>query len=452
MKEKNLVILLFFVSLLIKIPLSFLALNGFGVDESLYQTLAREFLETGNYGIKINEPSFSYDETFVAPLFPLTQAVLIFAFGPTGTLIISPLFSSLFVVVAYYLGKEMINNFVGKLSALFILLNPALFLLGVRPLTESLGLFLFTLSFLILYRSLKKQNYLLFLPTLIFLTFVARYSFGFLLIPTILITLVFRKKFYILFNKNLFFGIILSLAIASPWFLFNLQISGNLIGSALHQASTDVTSSISSAISFTRSVLPVIGAFSPFVLYGIYAILKNKKYILPLILLFALFILQISLFGKFAEERYLIHILPFSGIIMAFGVQDLLKKINRKKLVTYLFVLFTLINIGTSLYVTNFYANLPKYIETKKVSLWAKDNCSSPVMSNDFTHIWFYTDFTNIPYSSDKDLRNELIQRYNVSCVIVNKFESPYSDNLETNGVFEKIFSTNNTVVYKIIR
>lgn len=452
MKERHFLILILLASLFVKIPLAFLALNGLGVDESLYMSLAEKLANTGEYGIKTEY----YDENFVVPLFPVTEALMIKFFGDMGPLLLAPIFSSLSVLVVYFIGKEFAGPRIGKISAVFMLVNPAVILLGVRPLTESMALFLLALSFLFFMKSLKDGKYWTFFLPLVFLTFITRYQFGGLIALSSLAYLIFSRNIRKILDRRFVYGILAALIVASPWIYSNYSLTGNPIGGPIHQGSSDTGFVLQNAIYYIPYALIVIGMLVPFMVYGI---IRTPKLMdnMPLFFLASIFIIQFFVFGKVAEERYMLPILPFVAVFAGIGYQSLAGnkkkiygiKINKISKLAFLILLVG--NVVASAYAVSVYSDYPRYVETKQAAMFMLENCKSPVMSNSFTQIWYYTGFENIPYLEDRQERSGLIEKHGVSCVLVSRYESPYRDLLEEEPGFEEVLELDGLRVYKVL-
>ena len=443
MREKNFLALLFAISLAIKIPLALFFVKGFGVDETLYLSLARKFAEAGEYGIKTE----FYDMRFVAPLWP---TVLAFVYGLGGELaarFLSPIISSLTLVPFYYLGKKFLSKTAASYVALFFLFNPAAILLSTRMLTENLALLLFTIAIILLLDT-KKNKWKL-VPFAVFAASagITRYP---LLLHSLTIFLAFvflTKKFDLIANRFFFLSIATTLLVLSPWFIFNLENFGNILGGPLHQASGDAGFVIAQAVLYFPYLLIILGPLFPFVFVGAKYLLDRKQIVLPMLFL-VFFFTQFFVLGKVAEERYLFPILPFAGLLVGVSLEKFLRS-KWKQLVTTLFVFLLAIGFLGGIYLVNLFGNLPRYVEMKQAVLWAKENCTAPIVSNGFTYVWYYAEFENIPLLN-KEKTIELVSARNVECIIFTPYE-PFSENfLPDVEDFEPTKSFGKVLIYKV--
>jgi 4-amino-4-deoxy-L-arabinose transferase-like glycosyltransferase len=443
MREKKFLALLFAASLAIKLPLALFFVRGFGVDETLYLSLARKFAETGEYGIATE----FYDEHFVAPLWPIALSAF-FKFGEEfAARLLSPIVSSLTVIAFYFLGKNSFDKKIGEYAALFFLFNPAAILLGTRLLTESLALLFFTLAVFFLFGSAKKKWMIVPFIAFAALAGLTRYP---LLLHSVVIFVVFiflARKLEIIRNKFFFLGIFVGILIMLPWFVFNFQTYTNIFGGALHQASSDAGFIFSQAVLYFPYLFIVLGPLFPFTFIGIKHQFDKKQIVLPG-LFFVFFFTQFFILGKVAEERYLFPILPFAILLTGLGWH----KISLKKMWStsnYILAALLFIAFIGGIYLALLFGNFPRYIEMKQAVLWVKENCTSPVVSNGFTYVWYYAGFENLPLL-DKEKTIELISKRDVKCIIFTPYE-PFSENfLQNTKEFELVKSFGNVLIYKV--
>ena len=446
MKEKKILILLFITSLTIKLPL-ILFTTSFGVYESLYLSTAIKFAETGIFGLNTE---FN-DERFIAPLLPFLQSIFYSINGIYGILIISVIFSSLTIIVFYYLGKLIIGEKYGLITALIAFFNPALLIIASRPLTESVGIFFFSFAFLAIYLTFKNKSYKLFpliTPILFILTFLTRFQYGALILILFISYIIISKNYKIFLNKNFLLGILISLLIFSPWALQNIENYGNFIGGASKQASFDLGFNPSQAILYFPYFFIIIGSIFPFTFYGIYKKF-NKKNILIIAGIIIIFITQFIIFGKTAEERYLLPILPIATILTIMGYSNLCNKYKKhKKLINYFFVILLLINISIGFYGVNLFQELPKYNETKNGSIFLKENCNSPIISNSYRQIRYYTNFEILPLFDEINKSLKFARERGVNCIMINVHEPPFINILEKSDKVIEIYNVGKIKIY----
>jgi 4-amino-4-deoxy-L-arabinose transferase-like glycosyltransferase len=440
-------ILLFVAGLAIKIPMA-INISSFGVDESIYLATAKHFAETGKFGLS----DTNYDFRFIAPLFPLILSIPYFFWGEPAALLVSPVFSSLTIVMLYFLGQRIGGDKIGRMTALVGFFSSVLFLIGSRPLTESIALFFFTASLVIshdVFYSKNKKNAQLALPPLFVLTFLTRFQYGFLLGIFLVALLAYEilKKNKLNVSWELAAGSLIAFSIFSPWAILNVSNYGTPLGGATHQAGTDTGFDISAAIFYVPYSFIVFGLFVPFVVYGKYLAYREKKTFL-LICLGSVFISQFFVFGKIVEERYILPILPVVCVLSSIGFYGFRKIFGKIASFTMISIMIMSAVVGYGIY--NLYLGNDRYEETRAAVIFMSQNCSSPVMSNSFSQVWYYSGFENIPLGSDIYKSLEKAGEKLVTCIMFSGYEAPFDDFFHNTPYVDNIFNIGKVSVYKL--
>lgn len=444
MNERNFLVLLIVAGLAIKVPLAMMT-TSFGVDESLYLSTARNFVDTGVFGLDSN----GYDFRFINPLWPAAASAFYWLSGEKGVLFLSALLSSLTIPVFYYLGKKVFDERAGRIAAVIGLASPAMLVLATRPLTESMALFFFSFAVLAMYLALKGKGSRMMLfafPVLFMLTFLSRFQYGGVLLILFAAYAMVTRSYGNLLRPHLAYGILVAVLLSSSWLMLNVQNYGNPLGGAEHQAGTDLGFVLSTAALYLPYTLVVVGSVIPFVLYGLYVCVKRRD-ALPVLGFVLIVAVQMAVFGKVSEERYLLPLVPFAVLLAYAGFADLRKKWPR--LATYAMVGLLLANFAVGYYGVSYYQTYARYGDTKDAVLFAKDNCSSPIMSNSFTQVWYYSGYDNVPLSAaPSDVQS--VKTAGGNCIIVSGWEAPFKDDVAGSGLATKIFGKGELAVYRI--
>ncbi|MBI2658458.1 glycosyltransferase family 39 protein [Candidatus Woesearchaeota archaeon] len=163
------------------------------------------------------------DEPFwPPPLFHFIAAAFYLVFGETGLKLVSPLFGSLTLIVAYFLFRKMLDEKQSFYAIFFLSFIPLYIDYNVLGYVESVLTFLFAAG---IYLALEKRFFLAGAATgLAMLT----KNNGIFLIP-VLAYIAWKKSGKNGLLKNLFFVAIMPGIIASPWLLRNWLSMGNPI-------------------------------------------------------------------------------------------------------------------------------------------------------------------------------------------------------------------------------
>jgi len=447
MDRNRFLVLLLVSSLALKIPLA-LSVSSFGVDESLYLATARHFAETGDFGLKSDE----YDFRFIAPVFPFLLSIFYSIGGENGALLVSPVFSSLTIIAIYFLGQRAGGEKTGRMAALVGFFASVLLLLASRPLTESTALFFFTVSLVLTYDmfySKKTGLSNLALPSLVLLTFLTRFQYGALAAAVFLVCLVLSGGYRQLISRKFLLGCAAAALLLSPWALLNIENYSTPLGGAAHQAGTDIGFNPSSAVFYVPYSILIIGLFLPFVAYGKYVAFKERNTFL-LASLSTIFIFQFFVFGKIVEERYALPILPVASVIAALGFYGFRKRFG--KIASLAMVSLMLVSAVAGYGAYAMYQGYERYNETKAGVMFMKGNCSPPVMSNSFAHVWNYwgTGIENVPIQPDLYKSLERAGERFVTCIMFSGYEYPNMDPFYGTPYVERIFNIGKVSVYRL--
>lgn len=420
--DRKLIVLLVLASLAIKIPIAVFYLDGLGIDESLYVATARDYADTGTFGIRTESNDFG----FIAPLLSVVMAAFYKVFGESGPLMVAPIVGSLVIIPFYYIGKIAIGQSAGKLAAIFIFFNPVLFLLNIRPLTESLGFLLMSSAVMFLLMGIKERKYWAFVLPLFLLTFLTRYPYGVLLLVFIVVALLFQRSVRQFLCRYTLVGFLVAILLAAPWVMYNHANYGTLLGGPAKQGSADIGFDFLKGTWYIPYAAIIIGATFPFAVYGFFRSMKERKHILMFIGVAVVFLVQFAIFSKTVEERYILPVLIFATMLSVFGYESMRGKMG--KWVAYMLIAMFAMNSVAALYVTDLFANLPRYSDTQDALLWVRDNCSGELLANLHTPVYnvLGRDALHPTFTDDGD--RDIVESRGVGCVIATSYEAPYRD------------------------
>jgi 4-amino-4-deoxy-L-arabinose transferase-like glycosyltransferase len=448
MEERRFLVIVLLASLAIKVPLA-LTVTAFGVDESLYLATAKSLAETGRFGLADEY----YDFKFIAPVFAMVASGFYVMGGEKAVLLISPVASTLTLLVLYLLGRRVGGDQIGRMSMMMGFFATMMVLFGTRPLTESTALLFFTSSLLFIHmmfeaRHIRKRanlNETVFTGVAVILsvliTFLTRFQYGAL--ATMFLAVLLVKWFFterrLSESKESMYK--MGVVAAAMFSVFLAAYTGG----AGHQASTDVGFGQGSLL-YIPYVFMMAGLFTPFVLYGLYRTHGTGEHFL-IIAFFSIITAQMIFFGKVAEERYMLPILPVCAVLAAIGFRDLARHFGR--IVPMFMVAVMILSVVAGGAAWYHYKNLGKYNETMEAVGFMKENCSSPVMSNSFSQVWYQTGFKNLPVQSDIYKSLELMGERGATCVMFSKHEAPFNDFFDGGPYARLVFESGGVSVYK---
>ncbi len=407
------------------------------MDESAYMFAAKAITDGRGYIMWIIAPMFTYI---------LALAFYIFGFSELVAKAVAPTFAVLSVIAMYYLAREFFDKKHSAIAALVLATLPIFMVLGERIMTEIPYTFFFILSLLFFIRAVEKDKKYLLLLVAIFITgFLIKYS-------TILLLFIFALYFIIIENgrnklkdvlmsKWLLTSFIIGIILMMPMFFYSQSLFENPV-KLFFVAFSTYNIEPDEPWYFYLQAFPLIAAATlPFAFYGAYTAIKmkNKKMLWIFLSLSSLFLYRF-LFLAVMETRYLIDITPFLTLLVTFAFFSL--KFNRG-VVAVLFALMLAINIFGGVYAINTVANDPKYVDMLKASVWVKENCKSPILTNIVGPLRYYyidADIEVIGISNET-----LADAKKYGCVVYSKSASLVQQ-LE---LWEPTISFGNVLIYR---
>jgi hypothetical protein len=426
-KEIVIILVIFLLSVLIKIPLIDYISTG---DEATYLKLSQSLYYNGTYEVN-GEPHKKY-----LPLFPLVGSFFIEHFPDQHIMKIINIVSSAFLCIVLYIFLRYLKISIMKsfLYSLITMFNPWFFYYtGAFGISEGLAGLLLVLSIIALYIYLKKDSNLFialsgFFLGLATLTRITMLSFGIIVIIYLLI----KKKF-----KALFLYSFLFLFLNITWFIRGLFIRSVEFG-YLDYIIKSIVSYPFGILYFFILVFPLsLLLFSYYYYKSVRTALKQKNEFIIIVTLGIILHTLISILGwdlinhihlinnpwsinmsiNFSElttvlfaTRYFVTLMPLITIIVA-----LRNYFNKKRLFCYLLilVLFSVIySYGSIQNEVSLFIPIPNtYVQkmdaAKELSSWYITNDINSSLSssdNDISYYFFLKGINIINLTESPDL------------------------------------------------
>ena len=478
-KTKNLVILLFTIALLSRIPGVYIMEmeNEPGRDGAYYYDLAQN-IKLGNDEVTSFKDVWYEDwktregeiqtPSFVAPLFPYILSIL---FHIGDSLLIIRIFnvflSSLSICLYFSLIKNTFNKEIGLFSAFLVISNPTYYYLSVSLLTEPLFIFLSLILFNFIFFNFNSDSklHVLILSLLSALIFLTRIS-GSLLLISIFCWLLYTKKEY--YTPALYS--ISTAIMVLPW-LINNKVSHGLylpflsilevyptnyppkIYSGDNASFFDSLSFLSFLDNFSYLYNDLISVSMLFLLlpFVILSIPHNyRKLNLQLIFFYSIIVILFHMFygGGFYVQRYFVL---FTILLIPLGLSELKRYLNYfkdkynadKVLVSSVFAMFIFGSIYCPFYLIDNTIS-PFYDNNEEKYEWLTDN-SNPedvIVSTEHRHASFFTGLSvlALPSGMDESQFSEFVEAYDIKFLVLEEINK---DHYRSNELIKDLYYSN---------
>ena len=298
-------------------------------DENSYLLLAKSILNGEHYNSCFPD---------ARPLIPSLIALFLFIGFDIYTiqLLIPLIFMNLTTIVTYFLAKTMYGEREAIIATLFLFTFPFFWRCGLSMLLDIPLAALSSLFILFLYFGVEKEKKYLLISAIFFvLAFLTKAS-AILLIPPALLYLLITDKRLVLTKEFIISVVIPPMLFLFVFTLFHIFLSAN-IGIAGHIYSYQ-----------PFSILEVLSiGYAPLLLFGFFSISREKRTIFlgSVILVFITFFMLTS-----AHLRHFSPLFPIFGIFVARGYINLRDRLNFKKVVDLVIIIFLIISIMNSFY------------------------------------------------------------------------------------------------------
>ena len=407
------------VSILIFV--SFFGLNrGLWWDEAVYLSLAGSIHDGGGYFINTGE------EAFRPPLLPAIAAGVWGITGPSPAAVmwLPVLFGILAVGMTYALARRLFSGRVAFWSSLMLGTSFNFLFFGERFLTETLFIFLGTLSVYLFWEGLWGRKHMF--PAAgaaMALAFLTRYA-GILLMGLFLLYAVKDRK---LRKREYWYGPAVFAIMLLPWLAASISSYGSAIGTLI-EASMMVDAEFYNypAYFYLLRWFNIFGLVGAFAVPGFYLMLKRHgKGDLPVGFLIGASLLFFMFLVQRKEERYLMHFFSFFYIAMGIGVDWLMKRTGRRRLVAMVAAVLIIANVVTAAVVMSD-TRLSSYALTRAGEyLSGKEGA---ILSNSYPVLHYLSGMKVYDLPDSPDDLDDLIREKGITFIVIDRYEPTYPE------------------------
>lgn len=122
----------------------------------------------------------------------------------------------------FLIAKKIYGKYIALLSMAILSFLTFFVWISRIPYLEGVEIFFITFTLYVFFCALEKNTYFIWFGIVLGITFLTKYTSGFLFIFIILYLLLKQRKFF--FNKNFIFGMVLCLIILSPVIYYNIEV------------------------------------------------------------------------------------------------------------------------------------------------------------------------------------------------------------------------------------
>ncbi len=424
-------------------------------DESVYAGIAKNLVEKQTFGINMMD-----QEAFRPPLYPAVLSVLYFL-SDWNVLKIAYLLNLMIVLLTAFLiyrtARLLEDEVTGIIAAIMFLSFPQFLFWSTKALVEPLEAFLVTL-FLYVWVSFEDGRRLILAPVLIALAFLSKYILASLAILFILLVLKDENRGAVrtVLNRNLAYGVMISLLILLPWMIHSYRVYGNPLGSALYNLY--LVNEVTQNMPPTYYLLKFYDTFwIPGVIFvpaAFYLLRKNEPRWFAFVAWFFIFFALMSILVGEKQTRYLMPLVPAMALVNAKFLRVVMYK--KEMLALLSFVLLSCVFTFSLVYgAEKAFSNKMERYEIVEASEIINQG-DGRIMAQNYPMYHLLTGREVIWYPADVWAIDEFISKYNVSFVVYDscsdapEWAEAYLDN---NATFKKVYvHTNwcNLTVYEV--
>ena len=483
--------------------------NGHALNDRIHHIELADNLYNGRgYVVEwIAYPSFQWQtiphpDPHRYPLYPVLLAFLFKVFGESIQIsnVLTAIFASLSLIVAYHIGVKLYNRTVGLIAIVIILLNYVYWTTSINALAAPVYGFFLTLSFYFLILILEtpsNNRYWGLLGISVGLGWLARPE-GILILPTYLIIvsiLLIRQESQMrksqIFKGLMILCFVVSL-IVSPFFIRNIILFGSPAhgNSKIIRYTPDILSFYTlkpptlrdylkknsfsdlikiKSISFGNLFITLFIVIStiPFIffLWGLIGSYEKRDplYLISIYILLLILGLGMSYGWAFSgDRRHFASLVPLLSIIIGVGVFRALKSLRNNNVkfrgVLYILLILLLITpfssvgrLKESAYGSD--ENLPRVM----VARWLeKNSLPSDIIMSIKTDIHYYSGHRKvvmIPFGPASDIEY-MVNRYNVTYLMVilnTRPQRPYLEEYVEDNDFHEVYNEAGVRILKVM-
>ncbi|MFQ3675940.1 MAG: glycosyltransferase family 39 protein [Endomicrobiia bacterium] len=314
------------------------------MGSATHAAVAREILRTNDW-LTLHWPFVGEFYQF-PPLFFWLQAITfkIFGISDLTAKLTSSFFGFMVILITYYLGKLLVDDYTGFLSSMTLILTPYFFRHSRKCELETILIFFITLGIIFFVLSEQKNNnkFLLLTGLSTGLGFLAKGPPAFAVWGTIFIYYIITKQYKKLFNFYFIVGILISILVPFTWIIPQIIYRGdafykgfviNQVLGKIYGGDRPATTFVEKILNYTFFFRAFYSHYLPWSITGIFGIVKifkkNLKNLYVLVIWVIVVWIGFTLPG-YKDDYYLLAMFPGWAVINGFIFKYWTEKISKQ--------------------------------------------------------------------------------------------------------------------------
>ncbi len=324
-------------------------------DEAIYACVAKGIIQSGDW-FRLTLVGAPWTDKPPLAVWVTAFFYKIFGINEFAARLFSALCGIGTVLVTYFLGRKLLGRWVGFLGAL-VLLSSSHYIHYVRfGMTDGPLTFFLTLALYLFWLGYEKNRFLIFSGVAIGLAIMTKSFAGLLIFPIVWIYCAWAEEFEILARSSYWIGVMIAVAIALPWNIFEMVINrGQYMNEAwLKHLSRAWTSLEGHQGNFYYYIRIMVNKYHPWVLVAIvsapfflFKAIKERTSEIIFLTVWMVFIFGLVTLMQTKIDWYILPVYPALSLSVGYLLAKIFKE-DQKHFVRLMFIVIMALHVPYS--------------------------------------------------------------------------------------------------------